>query len=286
MTQGGSWLDRFEKFGDKVAQRVTDMAKDVSHQADSAMTRQAQPPQTEAQRQAANQYRWERAASATWAEPTEAADTTEWIRYDLTDPRSRMSAVSLRHPVEWLAGGTVTWPAAPADSVRYAIGASPTDRSCVVERFGRIDVVSGTFATSTPWRESIPASTPEETIATYVVPRLRPGALVLAVKPVDPRLYTQQPLDPAISYQGYLVNLEYDKAGTAWADELIVVRYQVPAGGGLVTESKSGFAVWSLNASRLLFPGVRATMRAVALSAQTNPEWEGFAASVGAAAPI
>ncbi len=285
-----SWLERFEKFGDQVAAGVADAARSVKGEVDRTVAEQQQrTQQTEAERQAAERHRWERQSSPTWAAPTEAVSTEEWVTHELVDPRTQQVAVTFRHPVEWSAGGEVLWPV-PGEAVRYAAGASTADRSCVVERFPRVDLVSGVLAGAGQGRQAVPGGTPEEVITRSLVPRLRgreDDLVVLSTQAIDPSLYLDQPVARDLSPTAYLVSVEYDRAGTPWADEMIVLRYQLPPAGGLVSESRFGFGVWSLNANREQFPRVRALMRAVALSARTQSDWDARAAELtGVRAPL
>jgi len=119
----------------------------------------------------------------------------------------------------------------------------------------------------------------QDVIATSLVPKLRPGAFVVSVEPVDPALYLGQRMDPRLMGQGFLASLEYDRSGVPWADEFVVLRYQLPAANGLMQELRFGAAIWSLNANREIFPSVRSTLRGVALSATSSPEWDAYAAA-------
>lgn len=276
------WGRKFSKFGNDLAAGLKDTGKLLKNDIDKARGHVAeQGQQSEAERQAAQQRRWERANSPTWAAPAQAADTTEWATYELVDPRSQKVAVTFRHPADWQAGGGVMWPAAPGLPVKYAVGTSPADQSCVAERFPRVDLIAGgLLTTAEPGREPASGGLMQDVIATSLVPKLRPGAFVVSVEPVDPALYLSQRMDPRLMGQGFLASLEYDRAGVPWADEFVVLRYQLPAANGLMQELRFGAAIWSLNANRELFPTVRSTLRGVALSATSSPEWDAYAASV------
>ncbi len=273
------WGRKLSRFGNDLAAGLKDTGKLLKSDIEKARGYVAeQQHQSEAQRQAEQQRRWVRASSPTWAAPTQAADTTEWATYELVDPRSQQVAVTFRHPADWQAGGQVMWPAGPGLPVKYAIGSSPVDGSCVAERFPRTDFISGGLITTPePGRETASGGLMQDVIATTLVPRLRPGAFVVSIDAVDPALYVSQRVDPRLMGQGYLAWLEYDRGGVPWADELVVLRYQLPPTGGLVQEVRFGAAVWSLNAHRDLFPSVRSTLRAIALSAASRPEWDGYA---------
>ncbi len=273
------WGSKLSRFGNDLAAGLKDTGRLLKTDIEKARGYVAeQQQQSEAQRQALQQRRWERAASPTWAAPMQAADTTEWATYELLDPRSRQVAVTLRHPADWQAGGQVTWPAGPSLPVTYAIGSSPVDGSCVAERFPRVDFVSGGLLTTPePGREPAPGGLSQDLIATTFAPRLRPNAFVVSIQAVDPRLYVNQRMDPRLLPQAYLAWLEYDRGGVPWADELVVLSYQLPATGGLVQEVRFGVAAWSLNARLDVFPSVRSTLRAIALSAASRPDWDGYA---------
>ncbi len=287
--QGGSWLDRFEKFGDKVADQVAQVGRQAKADFDRTQADQAaQQARSAAERQYEQQRRWERAQSPTWTTPLEAVDTAEWATYDLMDPRSGMPAVKLRHPATWNAGGAVTWPVEPGIPPRYSVGSSPADGSCVAERFARLDFVSGPFAADGGGRLAVPALPGEELVATQVVPRLR-GAhanlLVVGVQRVDPSLHTSQPLRPDQSPEGFLAAVEYDRGGVPWADEMLVLRSSYPDPGPMQPHLHA-CSVWSLHAPREIFPTHRATLRAIALSASTRPEWDAYAAETTRAAVL
>jgi hypothetical protein len=274
------WGRKLSRFGNDLAAGLKDTGKLLKSDIDKARGYVAeQGQQSEAQRQAEQQHRWERANSPTWVAPTQAADTTEWATYELTDPRSAQVAVTFRHPADWNAGGQVMWPAGPGLPVKYAIGTSPADASCVAERFPRSDLISGgLISTAEPGRDTASGGLMQDVIATTLVPKLRHGAFVVSIDPVDPALYLSQRMDPRLMGQGFLACLEYDRNGVPWADEFIVLRYQLPAANGLMQELRFGAAIWSLNANRDLFPSVRATLRGVALSAASKPEWDAYAA--------
>jgi len=172
------------------------------------------------------------------------------------------------------------WPAGPGLPVKYAVGTSPADASCVAERFPRVDLIAGgLLTTAEPGREPASGGLMQDVIATSLVPKLRPGAFVVSVEPVDPALYLGQRMDPRLMGQGFLASLEYDRSGVPWADEFVVLRYQLPAANGLMQELRFGAAIWSLNANREIFPSVRSTLRGVALSATSSPEWDAYAAA-------
>jgi hypothetical protein len=174
----------------------------------------------------------------------------------------------------------VMWPAGPGLPGKYAIGTSPADASCVAERFPRSDLISsGLLTTAEPGRETAPGGLMQDVIAMNLVPRLRPNAFVVSIDAVDPGLYLSQRMDPRLMAQGFLAWLEYDRGGVPWADELIVLRYQLPPSGGVMQELRFGAAIWSLNANRDLFPSVRSVLRGVALSAVSKPEWDAYASS-------
>ncbi|HET7725337.1 MAG TPA: hypothetical protein VFK68_11905 [Propionibacteriaceae bacterium] len=273
------WGRKLSRFGNDLAAGLKDTGKLLKSDLEKArgyVAEQAQ--QGDAQRQAEQQRRWERASSPTWTAPAQAADTTEWATYELIDPRSQQVAVTFRHPADWQAGGQVMWPAGPGLPVTYAIGSSPADGSCVAERFPRTDLISGgLIATAEPGREVAPGGLMQDVIATTIVPRLRPGAFIVSIDAVDPALYVSQRVDPRLMGQGFLAWLEYDRAGVPWADELVVLRYQLPPTGGFVQEVRFGAAVWSLNARRDVFPSVRSTLRAIALSAASRSDWDAYA---------
>ncbi len=276
------WMGKLSKFGNELAAGIQDTGKLMKSDFEKARGQvQEQSAQNDAARQAAEQHRWERKASATWAAPTQAADTTEWATYELVDPRSSQTAVTFRHPAEWQAGGQVMWPAGPGLPAKYAVGTSPTDQSCVAERFPRMDLLSGggLFGSAEAGRESVHEGPMQSVIGDSIVPKLRPGAFVITVDAVDPALYLSQPMDPRLMGQAFLAWLEYDRHGVPWADELVVLRYQLPAGSGVMEPTRFGVAVWSLNANRELFPSVRSTLRGIALSASSNREWDAYAAS-------
>ncbi len=279
--QGGSWLDRFEKFGDKVANQVADVGRQAKADLDRRSAEYTQQQaQAAAERQRQDQRRWERAQSPTWTTPLEAVDTAEWATYEVTDPRSGLVAAKLRHPATWQAGGAVTWVAEASIAPRYAMGSSPEGGGCVAERFGRLDFVTAPFATDGGARFAVPACGGEELVAVHVVPRLRgswPNLLVVRVERVDPSLYTSQPLRRELSPEGYLAAVEYDRDGVPWADELFVLRYSFGDQGPL-SPHLHGCSVWSLNAARDAFPAQRATLRAIALSGRTTPEWDAYVA--------
>jgi len=279
--QGGSWLDRFEKFGDKVANEVANVGRQAKADLDRRQAEQSlHQAQSAAERQFQDQRRWERAQSPTWTTPVQPVDTTEWATFELQDPRSGMDAVNLRHPATWNVGGAVTWVPEPGIPARYAIGSSPADGACVAERFGRLDFVSGPFVSDGGGRFAVPAVSPEELIALHVVPRLR-GAranlLVVQVQRVDPGLYTSQPLRRELSPEGYLAWVEYDRDGVRWADEMLVLRYSF-GDSGPAQPHFHGCSVWSMAAPRDRFPEYRGTLRAVALSCTTRPGWDGYVA--------
>ena len=276
------WMGKLSKFGNELASGIQDTGKLMKSDFEKARGQvQQQGEQNDAARQAAEQHRWERKASSTWATPTQAADTTEWATYELVDPRSSQVAVTFRHPADWQAGGQVMWPAGPGLPARYAVGTSPVDQSSVAERFPRMDLLSGggLFGSAEAGRESVPEGPMQTLIATTLAPKLRPGAFVITVDAVDPTLYLSQPMDPRLMGQAFLAWLEYDKHGVPWADELIVLRYQFPAGTGVMEPTRFGTAVWSLNANRDVFPSVRSTLRGIALSASSNREWDAYAAA-------
>jgi hypothetical protein len=273
------WGRKLSRFGNDLAAGLKDTGKLLKSDIDKARGYVAeQQQQSEAQRQAMQQRRWERAASPTWAAPMAAADTTEWATYELVDARSGQVAVTFRHPADWQAGGQVMWPASPGLPVKYAIGSSPVDGSSVAERFPRTDFVSGGLLTTPePGRETASGGLMEDLIATMLVPRLRPSAFVVSIQQVDPVLYVSQRIDPRLMGQTYLAWLEYERGGVPWADELVVLRYQLPPTNGLVQEVRFGAAVWSLNARQDLFPSVRSTLRGIALSASSRPDWDAYA---------
>ena len=276
------WMGKLSKFGNELASGIQDTGKLMKSDFEKARGQvQQQGEQNDAARQAAEQHRWERKASPTWATPTEAVDTTEWATYELVDPRSSQVAVTFRHPADWQAGGQVMWPTGPGLPARYAVGTSPVDQSSVAERFPRMDLMSGggLFGSAEAGRESVPEGPMQTLIATTLAPKLRPGAFVITVDSVDPTLYLSQPMDPRLMGQAFLAWLEYDKHGVPWADELIVLRYQFPAGTGVMEPTRFGTAVWSLNANRDIFPAVRSTLRGIALSASSNREWDAYAAA-------
>ncbi len=276
------WMSKLNKFGSELAAGIQDTGKAMKSDYEKARGQvQEHNQQTDAARQAAEQHRWERKASPTWAAPTAAADTTEWATYELVDPRSTQVAVTFRHPADWQAGGSVMWPAGPGLPARYAVGTSPADQSCVAERFPRMDLVSGggLFGSAEAGRESVHEGPMQTVIADSIVPKLRPGAFVITVDAVDPALYLSQPMDPRLMGQAFLAWLEYDRNGVPWADELVVLRYQFPAGTGVMEPTRFGAAVWSLNANREIFPSVRSTLRGIALSASSNREWDAYAAA-------
>ena len=123
------WGRKLSRFGNDLAAGLKDTGKLLKSDIDKARGYVAeQGPQSEAQRQAEQQHRWERANSPTWVAPAQAADTLEWATYELTDPRSQQVAVTFRHPADWNAGGQVMWPAGPGLPVKYAIGTSPASR--------------------------------------------------------------------------------------------------------------------------------------------------------------
>lgn len=274
------WGSKLSRFGNDLAAGLKDTSKLLKSDIEKAREHIAdQHQQTEAERQALQQRRWERANSPTWAAPKQAADTTEWATFELVDPRSQQVAVTLRHPADWNAGGQVMWPAGPGLPVRYAIGSSPADGSCVAERFPRTDLISGgLLLTPEPGREVASGGLMQDVIAKQLVPKLRPNAFVVSIDAVDPGLYFSQRLDPRLMGQGYQALLEYDRNGVPWADEFLMLRYQLPPGSGLVQELRFGVAIWSLNANRELFPTVRSTLRGIALSAASIPEWDSYAA--------
>jgi hypothetical protein len=275
------WGRKLSRFGNDLAAGLKDTGKLLKSDIDKARGQVGeQQQQTQAERQAAQQRRWERANSPTWAAPAQAAETTEWATYELVDPRSQQVAVTFRHPADWNAGGQVMWPAGPGLPAKYAIGTSPADASCVAERFPRSDLISGgLLTTAEPGRETAPGGLMQDVIAMNLVPRLRPNAFVVSIDAVDPGLYLSQRMDPRLMAQGFLAWLEYDRGGVPWADELIVLRYQLPPSGGVMQELRFGAAIWSLNANRDLFPSVRSVLRGVALSAVSKPEWDAYAGS-------
>jgi hypothetical protein len=276
------WMGKLSKFGNELATGIQDTGKLMKSDFEKARGQaQQQGQQNDAARQAAEQHRWERKASPTWATPTEAADTTEWATYELVDLRSSQVAVTFRHPADWQAGGQVMWPAVPGLPARYAVGTSPADLSSVAERFPRMDLMSagGVFGSAEAGRESVPEGPMQTVIASTLAPKLRPGAFVITVDAVDPTLYLSQPMDPRLMGQAFLAWLEYDKHGVPWADELVVLRYQLPAGAGVMEPTRFGTAVWSLNANRETFPSVRSTLRGIALSASSNRDWDAYAAA-------
>lgn len=276
------WMSKLNKFGNELAAGVKETGKLLQSDIEKARGQISEhQQQTEAARKAAEQHRWERQSSPTWAAPTAAADTLEWATYELVDPRSSQVAATFRHPADWQAGGSVMWPAGPGMPAKYAIGTSPADQSCVAERFPRMDLLSGggLFGTAEPGRESVPEGPLQTVIATSIVPKLRPGAFVIAVEAVDPALYLSQPMDPRLMGQAFLASLEYDRNGIPWADELVVLRYQLPPGTGAMEPTRFGVAVWSLNANRELFPTVRSTLRGVALSASSTRDWDAYASA-------
>ena len=274
------WGSKLSRFGNDLAAGLKDTGKLLKSDIDKARGAVAEQQQmTEAQRQADQQRRWERANSPTWAAPAQAADTTEWATYELTDPRSQQVAVTFRHPADWNAGGQVMWPAGPGLPVKYAVGTSPADASCVAERFPRSDFISGgLLTTAEPGRETASGGLMQDVIAHSIVPRLRPNAFVVSVDAVDPALYLSQRMDPRLMGQGFIACLEYDRNGVPWADEFFVLRYQLPPTNGLMQELRFGAAIWSLNANRDRFPSVRSALRSVALSAESKPEWDAYAA--------
>lgn len=273
------WGQKLSRFGNDLAAGLKDTGRLLKNDIDKARGQMAPPPMSEAERQAMQQRQWERANSPTWAAPTSAADTTEWATYELVDPRSQKVAVTFRHPADWQAGGQVMWPAGPGLPVKYAVGSSPADQSAVAERFPRVDLISGGFlGASEPGRDSSPNGLMEDILATTIVPKLRPGAFVVSINRVDPGLYLTQRVDPQLSPQGYLVALEYQRQGTPWADELVVLRYVLPGGeaNGHLQNARFGAAIWSLNARLDLFPQQRATLRGIALSASSDREWDAW----------
>lgn len=273
------WMGKLNKFGNELAAGIQDTGRLMKSDFEKARGQvQERSAATEAARAAAEQLRWERKSSPTWAAPTQAADTTEWATYELVDPRSSQVAVTFRHPADWQAGGSVRWPTGAGLPVTYAVGSSPSDQSCVAERFPRIDLVSGggPFDAADPARERVGTGPMPTILAETVVPRLRPGAFVVFVDAVDPGLYLSQPVDPRLMGQGYLVALEYDRIGVPWADELLVLRYQLPASSGPTEPTRFGVAVWSLNARREVFPAVRSTLRGIALSAASLRPWDEY----------
>jgi hypothetical protein len=273
------WGRKLSRFGNDLAAGLKDTGKLLKSDIDKARGTVAEHgPQSEAERQAAQQRRWERANSPTWAAPIQAADTTEWATYELVDPRSQQVAVAFRHPADWQAGGGVMWPAGPGLPVTYAVGTSPADGSCVAERFPRSDLISGgLLSTAEPGRETASGGLMQDVIANTLLPKLRPRAFIVSIDPVDPALYLSQRMDPRLMGQGFLACVEYDRGGIPWADELVVLRYQLPSGTGVMQELRFGAAIWSLNANRDLFPSVRSTLRGVALSAASRPEWDAYA---------
>lgn len=287
--QGGSWLDRFEKFGDKVAGQVAEVGRQAKADIDQRSAVHAQQQaQAIADRQANELRRWERSQSPTWTTPPESVDTVEWATYELRDPRSGLDAVKLRHPADWGAGGSVTWPPEPGVAPRYAIGASPQDQSCVAERFARLDFVTGPLAGDGGGRLSVPPCSGEELVGRQVVPRLRgarPNLLVVQVQRVDPALYSGQRINPQLAPEGYLAWVEYDRDGVPWADEMLVLRYSL-GDQRTVQTLLHGCSVWSLNAAREAFPTYRGILRAIALSASTHPGWDSYIAETARAVVV
>ncbi len=287
--QGGSWLDRFEKFGDKVAGQVADVGRQAKADIDRRTAEYSQQQaQALAARQAHDQRRWERAQSPTWTTPLSSVDTTEWATCELTDPRSGLVAVKLRHPALWGAGGSITWVPEPGLAPRYAIGSSPQAGSCVAERFPRLDFVTGPLASDGGGRIAVPASGGEELVGAHVVPRLRgarPNLLVVRVDRVDPALYTSQSLRRELAPEAYLAAVEYDRDGVPWADEMLVLRSSL-ADQNPFSPQVHCCSVWSLNSARDTFPEHRATLRAIALSCRTLPEWDTFIAETARAVVV
>jgi hypothetical protein len=76
------WGRKLSRFGNDLAAGLKDTGKLLKSDIDKARGQVGeQQQQTQAERQAAQQRRWERANSPTWAAPAQAADTTEWATY-------------------------------------------------------------------------------------------------------------------------------------------------------------------------------------------------------------
>jgi len=70
------WGRKFSKFGNDLAAGLKDTGKLLKNDIEKARGQVAEhSQQSEAERQAAQQRRWERANSPTWAAPAQAADT-------------------------------------------------------------------------------------------------------------------------------------------------------------------------------------------------------------------
>ena len=67
------WMGKLSKFGNELAAGIQDTGKLMKSDFEKARGQvQEQSAQSDAARQAAEQHRWERKASPTWAAPTEA----------------------------------------------------------------------------------------------------------------------------------------------------------------------------------------------------------------------